>query len=213
MRLVFEQDDYDDGDSIVQNRPQQQHLQRNILQRNVVASIAEHSHRLRWKWALKRHHARAPFQQTVVPTLPSHQNQLRLKWKCKAYFTGTVVPALAAHSLKMRLDWALQEAARSWLLETDDDDEYYNFDSIPNENENDDLLASPPAIPTAPTASTKSSTPIKSSTRPRRHRQAITTPTVDCATVWIDGCRRSTRLQPTLGSIYEKGCRRSARLL
>jgi hypothetical protein len=49
---------------------------------------------------------------------------------------------LAAHSLNLRLEWALQEAAKQWPLEIGDDEDYHDFNSFPNDYEDDNERSS-----------------------------------------------------------------------
>jgi hypothetical protein len=192
----------------------------------VLGFLDGHGRMLREKWGSK-----STFRLSVLPALVDHRRRLLVGWKAKSFFSGTVVPALANHSIKLRFKWALQEAARQWPPESwgDDDDLDDSILSITKDDATnpltptrlqweddinsfyDDEYETPPP-PTPPPPPPPPAT-TRLSTRPRRRRPPVIVPTVDCATVWVDGCRRSRRLQPTLGSIYENGRRRSARLL
>jgi hypothetical protein len=236
--------------------------------------LSDHAHKLRWTWALERHHAKAKFQDAVLGSLPTHSQNLRKKWSFEATYRETVVPGLSDHAHKLRWTWALerhyakakfkdavlgsmachcQSLRKKWEFknffrrshrshvdesdsttnnyggETDsnniDGAEINNNDVDPNDNDatepvhtedyddidadadldyddDDDDDHAPVPTPTPPT------------TKPGQ-RRAGNAPeaTTDGATVWVDGLRRSARLRPTLGSIYENGRRRSARFL
>jgi hypothetical protein len=89
-------------------------------------------------------------------------------------------------------------------IECDDDGD----EDIPEDND-DEVVGGPTASTT-----TVPTTPAIPSRTPRQRRQAsVPVPNTDGATVWVDGMRRSSRLQPPLGSIIVNGRRRSARFL
>ena len=174
----------DHGDNLRKNWDMRLH--RQTFKPNVVTAMVEHSHRLRWKWALQKHR-RANFQQAVLGFLERHAQALKFQWEFKKVFRRNRVPSLVDHSPRSRLD-ADHGFSNN---ETNDDNSDADYDDV-------EVDTFPP-------------TP----TRPSRQRPSGITPTTTTsgATVWIDGCRRSTRLQPKLGSIMENGRRRSARFL
>jgi hypothetical protein len=196
-----------------------------MFRRSVAPSLIDLSHRLRWKWALQRHHAKAPFQETVLSALPGHHKRLWLDWNAKKSFSQTVLSALADHFMQLRFKWALQEAERQ-LAEMDID-----FDDLSNSSSNDDYededvrnalapiatttAAAATAATTTATTAGATTTTATTTTRPQKQRPTGNAPTSTTrgATVWLEGRRRSARLQPLLGSFFVNGKRRSARLI
>jgi hypothetical protein len=188
---------------------------RQIFRRVVVTTMADHSHRVRWKWALQHHHTKANFQQAVLGSLASHCQSLRKKWEFKTFFRRS------HRSHDEESDGRTN--CNNYDGETDSDnsdgddinnnnvdpndvnatvhtEDYDDIDADANSANDDDDDDDPAPAPT----------PTPPTTRPRQRRAGSAT---GGATVWVDGLRRSARLRPTFGSIYENGRRRSARFL
>jgi hypothetical protein len=154
----------------------------------------------------------AKLQQFFLEALISHHHRLRYKWN----FSRRVVPMLVDHSIRMRFQWALNEAAMQQQGFDDDDEDIFNDHYVheqlqlqlddddeddDDDDDDDDGVDDDPA-------------PTPTTTRPRQQRAGNSSEaTTGGATVWVDGLRRSARLQPILGSLYENGRRRSARFL
>jgi hypothetical protein len=238
--------------SVVGALPSHVHLMRlkwkfkETFSQTVVPAIVDHSHRLRWKCSLERHHSKSKFQEKVLGFLGGHHRRLQMKWEAKTMFSRIVLPGLEEHALMLQLEWAINkwydnhednnnedgEAHIAGAIDHDDDgnendgggaiDHIGGGNDEAQDNERDDdgdednpeddddenvggQTASTTADPT---------TPAIPSRTPRQRRQAsVPVPNTDGATVWVDGQRRSRRLQPPLGSIVVNGLRRSARFI
>ena len=183
----------------------------------IVPRLVDHSHKLRWTWALECHHAKAKFKEAVLGSLPIHSQNVRKKWEFKNFFRRSHRSHVdesdsttnnnggetdsnnidGAEINNNNVDPSDNEATE--LVHNDDD---IDADADLDYDDDDDDDHAPAPTPTPPT------------TKPGQ-RRAGNAPeaTTDGATVWVDGLRRSARLRPTLGSIYENGRRRSARFL
>jgi phage terminase Nu1 subunit (DNA packaging protein) len=185
---------------------QQQHQEME----NAYDDDDDEDHPLRLKWALQHQHARLNFHEAILGSLETHCQSLKLRWGLKKIFRQTVLPSLADHSLRMRFAWALRHAELQdremghddygFHDDDDDDDDDDRKDDDDNFDDDDNITVATAPPPTI---------------RPPRQRPSGIPPstTTSGATIWVNGLRRSRRLQPTLGSIFENGRRRSARFL
>jgi hypothetical protein len=216
------------------------HLHRKTFQPNVVAALVDHSHRLRWKWALHRRQGKAQFHEAILGSLAGHCSKLRLKWSFKAAFHRTVVPALVEHCCHLRCQWALQHVLDAPDDEVFDDDVFdddgnedddgigetapsrteiddhgHDDDDDDDDDDGDDDDDDGNDGDDGDDDDVGDGIECSVPTRQPRHRRAGTSPDTNMggATLWLDGLRRSARLQPPLGSVYQHGHRRSARFL
>jgi hypothetical protein len=144
----------------------------------------------------------------------------------KKVFSLMVLPRLVDHCMRLRVHWALQEADRQLAeMEFDFDDFSHNNNDKGNDDDVDATVATVPPPPTSDfddctfeddiqvdvtvaTVPTTTTSPTK-----KRPSDNTSTTITGGATIWIEGRRRSTRLQPRLGTFFENGIRRSARFL